>query len=490
MALLEVKNLTVGIKSDNNIYKAVDDISFSIKEGEILGLTGESGCGKTTTALSITNLLPLNFQILNGEINFNGKSLSSLNEKEHCSIRGAEIGMVFQEVRQALNPLMKIGKQITEMQPSTEENHTLEILKSLGFEEPQKILDAYPHQLSRGMCQRVLLAIAVIRRPKLILADELSSALDDESQKRILSFLFEMNQKYKTAILIISHDLSIIQNFCNRFLVMHCGKIIEESSNVDKSTYLKENIYQKINNISVSSFVPPNSPIEIKPKTPLLTIKNVSNTYVSRSFGLIGKIKRKPVLKNVNLELQQGEIFGLSGRSGCGKTTLARCILGLINYNGEIILEGKNNLKHNQIQMVFQEPGASLNPCKSIGWLLEEPLVIHNLCPANERAQKVDEMLLKVGIDPSNKKRRIHEFSGGQKQRICIARALILKPHLLIADEAISSLDVSTGALILNLFKELHETMGLNILFISHNKDAVEYLCDRVAMMKNGEICS
>ncbi|MCL2804461.1 MAG: ATP-binding cassette domain-containing protein [Treponema sp.] len=215
----------------------------------------------------------------------------------------------------------------------------------------------------------------------------------------------------------------------------------------------------------------------------LLSIRNVSNTYISRKFGLFGNMEKKSVLKNVNLELQKGEIFGLTGKSGCGKTTLARCILDLIDYEGEITLNGEKN--SHSIQMIFQQPGASLNPCKKIGWLLEEPLVIHR---QSDRIQKVDEMLYRVGLDPSYKNRRVYELSGGQKQRICIGRALILKPRLLIADEAISSLDVSAGAQILNLFQELHVNLGLSIFFISHNKDAVEYLCGRVAVMKKGEI--
>jgi len=212
----------------------------------------------------------------------------------------------------------------------------------------------------------------------------------------------------------------------------------------------------------------------------LLSIKNVSNSYIERR-------STKSVLKNVNLEIKDGEIFGLTGKSGCGKTTLAKCILGLIDYDGEILLDGQKP-KTAQVQMVFQEPGSSLNPTKKIGWLMEEPLVIHKIGTQEERKRKIDKMLLRVGLDPSYKTRRVNELSGGQKQRVCIARALILQPRLLIADEAISSLDVSAGVQILNLFEKLRKSSNLGILFISHNRDAVEYLCDRVAEMKDGGI--
>jgi ABC-type dipeptide/oligopeptide/nickel transport system ATPase subunit len=225
-----------------------------------------------------------------------------------------------------------------------------------------------------------------------------------------------------------------------------------------------------------------------------ITIRNLSNTYISRSYGLFGKKEIKPVLNNINLDISAGEIFGLTGESGCGKTSLARCILGLIDYQGEIVINGQKQVslqqKHSQgqVQMIFQDPGASLNPVKKIGWLLEEPLLIHHIGTAQQHSHKVNEMLDRVGLDPSCKVRRVNELSGGQKQRACIGRALMLDPKILIADEAVSSLDVSAGAQILNLFRKLRETLGLTIIFISHNTDAAEYLCDRIAMIKDGAL--
>ena len=220
---------------------------------------------------------------------------------------------------------------------------------------------------------------------------------------------------------------------------------------------------------------------------PVISVRNLSNSYISRNFGLFGKKEIKPVLNNVNLDITAAEIFGLSGESGCGKTTLARCILGLIGYEGEILVKGRQQVP-GQIQMVFQDPGASLNPVKKIGWLMEEPLVIHRRGTPEQRSRKVDEMLLRVGLDPSYKTRRANELSGGQKQRVCIGRALMLDSKILIADEAISSLDVSVGTQILKLFRELRSSLGLTVIFISHNITTMKYFCDRIMVMKDGKV--
>lgn len=479
--LLEVRNLTIGIKKDSAVLKPVKGISFNIDEGEIIGLAGKSGCGKTLTALSIANLLPDAVKIFGGDIVFDKKDFS--------------MSMIFQDIRQSLNPLMKVGSQITEtlelkgfIDKAQNKSKALEMLLSLGFNEPEKILNAYPHQLSGGMCQRVLAAIAAIGRPKLLLADEPSSALDDESQDRILSLLSKMNRDYKTSVLIISHDLSIIRRFCSRFLIMFDGRIVEEGPAAMFNSPVHPFTKALIKAIPEKKQEDQETESPPKEAKPLLSIRGVSNTYVSRRFSIFGKKEIKPVLKDINLELYTSEIFGLTGKSGCGKTTLARCILGLIDYKGEILFYDQKSYKTTKVQIVFQEPGASLNPRKKIGRLIEEPLVIHKMGKPREREILIDRMLLLVGLDPSYKSRRVHELSGGQKQRVCIARSLILQPDLLIADEAISSLDAVAGMQILNLFRELNKNTGLSILFISHNKEAVQYLCGRTAVMKDGKL--
>jgi len=479
VALLEIQNLNVAINHKRANFSVLNGINFSINEGEIVGLAGESGCGKTITSLSVMRLLPPAARITGGSIPYRAASgemvdLCSLDEESLRRIRGKEIAMIFQESRQSLNPLMRIGTQVAEaLELHGTEKHAaqkaaLDLLRQLKFPEPEKILHAWPHQLSGGMCQRVMIAIAAICRPRLLIADEPLTSLDTANQTHILSLLKQINREFGTAILFISHDIPVARRFCGRFLVMSAGKIIENTDGLVEAIPSGKN--RNLANI---------------PKTDapaLITIRNLSNAYVSRNFGLFGKKKIKPVLRNVNMEIAAGEIFGITGESGCGKTTLARCILGLIDYEGEIVI-GSENSRNCQIQMVFQDPGASLNPVKKIGWLLEEPLIIHRLGAAAERSRKVDEMLERVGLDPSYKTRRVHELSGGQKQRACIARALMLDSKILIADEAISSLDISVGLQILNLFRELRESLGLTILFISHNISAVEYLCDRMVVM-------
>jgi len=525
-SLLEVRNLSVGIRRRHKRLPIINGANFAVNAGEIVALVGESGCGKTLTSLSVSRLLPPVAEITGGEILFHGGNgeggepvnLCSLIEKELCQIRGKEIAMIFQEPRQSLNPLMRVGAQIAEAPElhfgkiagkavkKKAEAEVLELLQRLKFPDPEKILGAFPHQLSGGMCQRVMIAIAAICHPKLLIADEPTSSLDTENQDNIIALLSQVNREFGTAVLFISHDLSLARRFCSRIMVMREGKIIEEGSS--------ESVFSSPSHPYTAALIGAIPRRENQPRhfaelasvgitkkaAPFVSTRELSNAYVSRNFGLFGKREVKRVLKNVNLDIAQGEIFGLSGESGGGKSTLARCILGLIDYEGDILIDGQPQYKPSQktfggglVQMVFQEPGASLNPMKKIGWLLEEPLVIHHRSldcagTAQERSRMVDEMLELVGLEPFHKTRRVHELSGGQKQRACIGRALMLKPKMLIADEAISSLDVFSGAQILNLFRDLRKTLGLTILFISHNIDATESLCDRVAVMNRGKI--
>jgi len=506
--LLEVRNLSLGIRRKAGRLPIIDGATFTVNAGEIVALVGESGCGKTLTSLSVSRLLPPVAEITGGEILLSRDeggpvNLLSLGERELCKIRGREIAMIFQEPRQSLNPLMRIGAQIAEGPrlhfgkpcggPGGGAETEAGLLQRLNFPDPERILAAYPHQLSGGMCQRVMIAIAAICRPRLLIADEPTSSLDTENRDNIIDLLGRINREFGTAVLFVSHDLSLARRFCTRALVMRHGKIIDEGPS---ETLFSAPAHPYTRELVGAIPRAENRPARRTPPgggratAPFLVTRGLSNAYVSRSFGPFGKREVKPVLRDVNLEIAPGEIFGLSGESGGGKSTLARCILGLIGYDGEILTEGRSRRDAAQqapVQMVFQEPGASLNPTKRIGWLLEEPLAMRGY-GAGERARMVDEMLALVGLEPFHRARRAHELSGGQKQRACIGRALMLKPKMLIADEAISSLDVFSGAQILRLFRDLRESLGLTILFISHDRDATEFLCDRVAVMRDGAI--
>ena len=517
-ALLEVKNLSVGISRPNDFLTIIDNCSFSIATGEIVALVGESGCGKSITSLSVSRLLPPAARITGGEMLFyrsggeEKTDLCLLDEKELCQIRGKEIAMIFQEPRQSLNPLMRIGSQIAETlqlhngkagKEKTQAEisyEVLQILRQLNFPNPEKITAAYPHQLSGGMCQRVMIAIAAICRPKLLIADEPTSSLDSENQNNIIELLAQINREFGSAVLFISHDLSLARRFSTRTLVMQKGRIIDEG--------ISESMFSSPANPYTAQLVAAasgmgkhrsgfdsNAANSSNAAKPFISVRDLSCSYISRSFGLFGKREEKPVLKSINLDIAAGEIFGLAGESGGGKSTLARCILGLVSYSGDIFIDGQ--LRQNAaakpgkpgcVQMVFQEPGSSLSPTKKIGWLLEEPLVMHRIGTPAERERMVDNMLNMIGLEAMHKTRLVRELSGGQKQRACIGRALMLKPKMLIADEATSALDVFSGSQILNLFSELRKSLGLTILFISHNMEATEKLCDRFAIMRDGKL--
>lgn len=483
--MLDIKQLKVSFKGEE---EAVKDISFHMEKGEILAIIGESGSGKTMTALSIAGLLSKEADF-DGEIWLEERNLAALPEKERRRVRGREISMIFQEPMTSLNPVMRIGDQVEEplllhetLGKKERRERVLDALTLVGLKEPEKIYYSYPHQLSGGMRQRVMIAMAVILKPKLLIADEPTTALDVEIQDQILKLLLEINKKYQTAILFISHDLNVVRNFCSRILVMYRGEILEEGSAKEIFENPKEEYTKKLlNSIPKGGCFSKKRP----EKRPVLEVKDLHVYYPDQKGGVSGffKKQKKEVIHGISFTVSEGETVGLLGPSGCGKSTVSKAILGLNRMTeGEII-------HHSSFpQMVFQDPYSSLNPAKTIGWILEEPLRVQGKLTKPERKKKVEAMLYKVGLSEEYSRRKPKELSGGQRQRVGIALALILESRFLIADEPVSALDVTIQAQILKLLKELKEELGLSYLFISHDRAVMEEMCDRILWMENGRI--
>jgi len=518
--LLCIENLTIGFTKRRRINSVVDHIYLEVKKGEILGIAGESGSGKTMTALAVMGLLPASAKILSGEIRFLGTNLLKMEEKKRRQLRGAEISMVFQDPMTSFNPLLTIGAQVEEMlrlhSKHTKEEYralTLEALKEVGLTEPLEIYHRYPHQLSGGMRQRAMIAMAMIARPKLVIADEPTTALDVTTQGKILQLLKKMNDKYGTSIVLISHDLRVIQSICNRAIVMKDGKIVESGIAKElfarpKTEYTKQLVASvpllfsesydepkvtlkgndNINTGDGDSFSDNN-----KGQKEILIIRNLNVFYSEKDFGLLGKKRRKQVIKDATISVKQGETLGIVGESGSGKSTLAKAIVGLNKeIEGEIKINNVGNKSSegsvSKPQMVFQDPFGSLNPTKKIGWILEEPLKLQTNLSKKERIERVNEMIHQVGLTSDYLERYPFQLSGGQRQRAAIAAALIVNPKMVILDEPVSSLDVTIQAQILRLLKELQKKYNLTYIFISHDLNVIFQICDRVCVIYKGEI--
>ncbi len=509
--LLDVEHISITF--NNNIKRVVDDISFSLDEGEILGIVGESGSGKTMTALAIMDLLHKNASI-QGKIYFRNEDLLSLSIEEYRKLKGKEISMIFQEPMTSLNPLMTIGQQMEEMflihEPKVSrrerKNRVLVSLDNAGLKDSQTVYGQYPHQLSGGMRQRVMIAMAMILRPRILIADEPTTALDVTIQKKILELIKDLNHEYGTSVILISHDLGVVKTICNRALVMKDGKIVEEGliSNIftnPKEDYTKdlllampsvqkENVNKEQGSVDkeyvkckIEDKVVKDK-IKDKAKTDkILEVIDVDVFYEDKYKKLFGKRYNKQVVKQVNLDLNYGETLGIVGESGCGKSTLAKAIVGLNkNINGKIVL---NNIKP---QMVFQDPYGSLNPVRKIYNILEEPLILSKMKDKKERRNRIEEILCEVGLTKEHGTRYISELSGGQRQRVAIGVALIQNSKLIVLDEPVSALDVTVQAQILELLKKLQKEHELSYLFISHDLNVVYQMCSRVCVMYNGEI--
>ncbi|ATA23746.1 glutathione ABC transporter ATP-binding protein GsiA [Brenneria goodwinii] len=518
--LLDIQDLHVSFPG----HQAVRGLNLTIQHGETLALVGESGCGKSATALSLMRLIAEPGRI-SGRILFEGRDLLALPAEKMRRLRGNAISMIFQEPMTSLNPVLSIGKQIEEtlrlhqsLKPAVARARAIELLDLVKIPEPTRRIDDYPHNLSGGQRQRVMIAMAVACQPRLLIADEPTTALDVTIQAQILELLDRLRRELSMSLLLITHDLGLVARWADRVAVMYAGRKVEEAPTAQlfaspthrytqgllaTSLHMEQDTHYHTGRLAeirhgtengeptFTLFTPPALPARTPDRTgrALLSLKNIRTEYQTAQ----GRIA---AVDDVSLDIFPGETLGLVGESGCGKSTLSKTILRLLpSAQGQVILDGKDitRLKESQlqplrrqVQMIFQDPYASLNPRHDIRHILEIPLIVHGIGDKAERRRRVRRMIDRVGLAQNSLDRYPHEFSGGQRQRIGIARALIVQPRLVICDEPVSALDVSIQAQILNLLVELKNDMGLSLLFISHDLAVVRYIADRVMVMQYG----
>jgi peptide/nickel transport system ATP-binding protein len=497
--ILEVRNLTLKVKDK----ALLESVSFYIEEGEIFALVGESGSGKSLTSLAIMRLLPDSIKIVNGDISLGGKSLFRLSEYEMQNIRGGSIAMIFQEPMTALNPVITIGEQVAEvirlhlnLREQEIESRVINLFNEVGLDGAKSRYNFYPHQLSGGQKQRVMIAMALACEPILLIADEPTTALDVTIQAQVLKLLKEIQKKRALSILFITHDMGVVAQMADRIAVMRYGTILEESRR-DKFFADPKHPYTKQLLKDVRVEKRDNSLSHAKE---LLVIKGLK-VYFPIKKGLFQRVVGyTKAVNGVSLSIPKGKTLALVGESGSGKSTVGGAILRLLDITaGEILFEGIDISKLSQrelkpyrkkIQIVFQDPYSALNPRMSIGEIIREGIVSLEVGSRDREAQNrtIEELLLKVGLEKDHFNRYPHEFSGGQRQRIGIARALAVKPELIICDEPTSALDVSVRSQILKLLKRLQREEGLSYLFITHDLSIVPAIADRVAVMKDGKI--
>ena len=503
-AILSVKDLRTYFHTEEGTVKSVDGLTFDVAPGEILALVGESGSGKSVSALSILRLIQSPpGEIVSGEIWFDGQDILSITEEEMRALRGNDLAMIFQEPMTSMNPVLTVGRQVAEplevhqgIKPSKALQRAADLLNQVHIADAEIRAASHPHQFSGGMRQRAMIAMGMGCDPKLMIADEPTTALDVTTQAQILKLINEMQAMHKSGVLFITHDFGVVADIADRVAVMQYGRVVETGT-VDKVLNAPEHPYTQALISSVPSLVPRAS----RPRSEEIVL---SGQKIEKSFGGgkslfgFGKPNRfVHAVKDVTLELRRGETLGVVGESGSGKSTLARCIIRLLDSNsGKIMLDGTDigSLGRSEmrpfrakIQMVFQDPFASLNPRIKVGQIISQGPIIQG--EPKERAEaRARELLKIVGLDERAFKRYPHEFSGGQRQRIGIARALALDPEILVADEPVSALDVSIQAQILKLLDEIREKMNLSMLFITHDLRVAAQVCDRLAVMRYGEL--
>jgi peptide/nickel transport system ATP-binding protein len=498
--ILILDDVSVKLPAGGDRSHAMAHVSLALEANEILCVVGESGSGKSMTANAIMRLLPGGVVIDGGRILFEGRDLCGLGEAEMRKVRGAGIAMIFQEPMTALNPLRSIGDQIgemfelhTELSAAEIKARTLALLEEVRIPDPTLAFKAYPHELSGGQRQRAMIAMALALDPKVLIADEPTTALDVTTQAQILELIRDLQRRKGTAVLFITHDFGVVAEIADRVAVMSKGNVVEQGATASvlgdpQHAYTRQLI----------AAVPPLKapPPRVLSDEPIMTIGHVSKTY--RTGGFLGRGQRVThAVKDVSLVLPKGATLGIVGESGSGKSTLARCLVRLIDpESGEIRLNGidlaslsreEMRAATRDIQMVFQDPFASLNPRRKAGEAVAQGLIVHGMARPAAMA-RAKELFGLVGLDPAATERYPHEFSGGQRQRIGLARALALEPDVLVADEPVSALDVSVQAQVLKLLAELRQRLGLSIVFITHDLRVAAQVCDLVAVMKSGEV--
>jgi peptide/nickel transport system ATP-binding protein len=503
--LLRVEGLSVDFASPKGAVRVVEDLSFDLHQGETLCIAGESGSGKSVTALSLMGLLPKpGGRIAGGKAIFDGTDLFSLPERRMAEIRGHEIAMIFQEPMTSLNPILSIGRQLIEgpmrhlgLSRKVAEKRAVEMLDAVRIAEPKRRLKQYPHELSGGMRQRVMIAMAMACHPKILIADEPTTALDVTVQAQILRLMQDLQRETGTAIILITHDMGVVAETADRAVIMRRGRAVE-SGEVSRIFRHQEHDYTKALLAAVPKFANGDrAPAPLPAEAPLLNVRDLVVRFDVRGAGLIPRVtQRVHAVEKISFDLKPGETLALVGESGCGKSTTGKALLKLIPSHGAVELKGTalgkstGDVKawRRHMQMIFQDPMASLDPRMTVGELVAEPLVIHGIASGSEIKDRVAKLFERVGLTAEHMTRYPHEFSGGQRQRICIARALTLRPRIIVADECVSALDVSIQAQILELLKELQDELGVAYLFISHDMAVVEQVSHRVAVMYLGQI--
>ena len=528
--ILDVLGLTISFAKNKQKTSVVHNIDFSLYENEILAIVGESGSGKSVTSKAIMGLLQDKNTHIKGRINFEETSLLSLSSKEFAKLRGNDIAMIFQEPMSALNPSLTCGFQVAEIllhhkkvSASEVKKEVLQLFEKVKLPRPQDMYTSYPHQISGGQMQRVVIAMAIACKPKLLIADEPTTALDVTVQKEILQLLKDLQKQTGMSMLFISHDLALVCELADRVLVMYKGDIVEKGTvkeifEAPKKPYTKAllgsrpkldvryKVLPTIASIKDNSFTPQSITSQqrakkhqkIYTKTPLLRVENVAKSYFSK-VGVFGQKQEIKAVNGISFDVFEGETLGLVGESGCGKSTLGKVILqlekatkGSIFYKGKEITSLKSkDLRslRKDIQLIFQDPYSSLHPRKIIGQAIIEPMEVHGIGSSKkQRKEKAMELLSRVGLEASYFHRYPHQLSGGQRQRVGIARTIAMEPKLVICDESVSALDISVQAQVLNLLNELKEDFGFTYIFISHDLAVVKYMADQLLVMNRGAI--